>query len=109
MKAICEGRSTSREVVHESLDMYRDVFLRTTQRIDVLKTASLAFSRLLTRRVLTVLSDYSTVPYSTRWRTLSRHAAATARLFVVLRHPHKHPASWTLYSLLCLYWMDTGI
>ncbi|GAB7351247.1 hypothetical protein MBLNU459_g1673t1 [Dothideomycetes sp. NU459] len=39
MKAICEGRTTRREVVQESLDMYRDVYIRTTQRMDVLKAS----------------------------------------------------------------------
>ena len=38
MKAICDGQSTRMQVVQESLDMYRDVFVRTTQRMDVLKT-----------------------------------------------------------------------
>lgn len=40
MKAICEGRTTRREVVQESLDMYRDVYIRTAQRMDVLKAVS---------------------------------------------------------------------
>lgn len=40
MKAICDGRSTRRDVVQESLDMYRDVYIRTTQRMDVLKAVS---------------------------------------------------------------------
>ena len=38
MKDICEGRATRAQVVHESLEMYREVYVRTTQRMDVLKT-----------------------------------------------------------------------
>ena len=41
MKAICDGNSTRVQVVHESLEMYRDVYVRTTQRMDVLKSVSL--------------------------------------------------------------------
>ncbi|PSK42469.1 DNA topoisomerase 3 [Elsinoe australis] len=37
MKSICEGRASKSEVVYESLNMYREVFIRTTQRMDVLK------------------------------------------------------------------------
>lgn len=37
MKAICEGRKTRSEVVHESIDEYREVFGRTQRNIGVLK------------------------------------------------------------------------
>jgi DNA topoisomerase-3 len=37
MKAICEGRKSKREVVQESLDQYREVFVKTQREIDVLK------------------------------------------------------------------------
>lgn len=37
MKAICEGRMTKAEVVNQSLEQYREVFVTTTQQIDVLK------------------------------------------------------------------------
>jgi DNA topoisomerase-3 len=37
MKAICEGRSTRTDVVHRNLEQYREVFVRTTQQINVLK------------------------------------------------------------------------
>lgn len=40
MKAICEGRTTRLNVVQESLDMYRDVYLKTTRRMDVLQAVS---------------------------------------------------------------------
>jgi DNA topoisomerase-3 len=37
MKAICEGRQTRMDVVQESLDQYREVFVKTQRDIDVLK------------------------------------------------------------------------
>lgn len=37
MKAICEGRKTKAEVVHESIEEYREVFGRTQRNIGVLK------------------------------------------------------------------------
>jgi len=40
MKAICEGRKTRTEVVHETLEQYRAVYIRSQQRIDVLKRVS---------------------------------------------------------------------
>ena len=39
MKAICEGRRSRREVVEETLDNYREVFVKTQQDIDILKAA----------------------------------------------------------------------
>jgi DNA topoisomerase-3 len=36
MKAICEGRATRREVVQEMIDQYRDIYVLTAQRVDVL-------------------------------------------------------------------------
>jgi hypothetical protein len=42
MKAICEGRSTRNDVVHQNLEQYRAVFNRTTQQINVLKDVSVA-------------------------------------------------------------------
>ncbi|PNS17943.1 DNA topoisomerase 3 [Sphaceloma murrayae] len=39
MKEICEGRTTKADVIHESLDMYREVYIRTTQRMDILKSS----------------------------------------------------------------------
>lgn len=41
MKAICEGRKNRREVVQESLDQYRDVYLRVQQQLPVLHEVSL--------------------------------------------------------------------
>jgi DNA topoisomerase III len=37
MKAICEGRKTRSDVVQESLDQYREVFIKTKREIQVLK------------------------------------------------------------------------
>ncbi|KAK5100556.1 DNA topoisomerase [Lithohypha guttulata] len=37
MKAICEGRKSRREVVDESLEQYREVFVKTQREIDALK------------------------------------------------------------------------
>ncbi len=37
MKAICEGRKTRTEVVQESLDQYREVFVKTQREIQALK------------------------------------------------------------------------
>jgi len=37
MKAICEGRQTRTDVVQQSLDQYREVFVKTQRDIDVLK------------------------------------------------------------------------
>ncbi|KAK2747050.1 DNA topoisomerase [Onygenales sp. PD_40] len=39
MREICAGTKTRREVVSESLQMYREVFVQTQQRIEVLKAA----------------------------------------------------------------------
>jgi hypothetical protein len=40
MKAICEGRKNRREVVQESLDQYRDVYLRVQQQLPKLHEVS---------------------------------------------------------------------
>lgn len=42
MKAICEGRKNKLEVVQESLDQYRDVYLRVQQKLPVLHAVSIA-------------------------------------------------------------------
>ena len=43
MKAICEGRKTKTEVVNESLEMYREVFVTTQMQIQKLKNAVLKY------------------------------------------------------------------
>lgn len=45
MKDICDGRATRADVVHENLEQYREVYVRSTQRIDVLKTVSCSSPR----------------------------------------------------------------
>lgn len=40
MRAICAGTTTRGDVIHESLDMYRDVYIRTKRGINVLKAVS---------------------------------------------------------------------
>lgn len=40
MKAICEGRKSKREVVQESIDQYRDVYLRAQRQLPVLQDVS---------------------------------------------------------------------
>ncbi|MBE7180148.1 MAG: hypothetical protein INR71_02885 [Terriglobus roseus] len=40
MKAICEGRMSKADVVHQSLTQYREVFVTTMQQMNVLKTVS---------------------------------------------------------------------
>lgn len=44
MKAICEGRKTRREVVEESLNQYRDVYLRVQQQLPKLHDVSVFLS-----------------------------------------------------------------
>lgn len=39
MREICAGTKTKRDVVHESLEQYREVFVKTQQQIGVLKAA----------------------------------------------------------------------
>ena len=38
MKAICDGRKTRQEVIHETVEQYRNVYMQTQQRLEVLKT-----------------------------------------------------------------------
>lgn len=42
MKAICEGRKTRREVIQETIEQYRAVYVRTQQHLDVLYAVSLS-------------------------------------------------------------------
>lgn len=39
MRDICAGTKTKQQVVHESLEMYREVFIHTQRRIEMLKNA----------------------------------------------------------------------
>lgn len=40
MKAICEGRKTRAEVVEETVEQYRAVYVRTQQRLEMLRAVS---------------------------------------------------------------------
>lgn len=40
MKAICEGRKTKAEVVHETIEQYREVYILTQRRLDMLRAVS---------------------------------------------------------------------
>jgi DNA topoisomerase-3 len=40
MKAICEGRLTKREMLSETIEQYRGVYMRTQQRLDMLRNVS---------------------------------------------------------------------
>lgn len=42
MKEICAGTKTRNDFVHETLEQYRDVYMRTQQQVDVLKAVSSA-------------------------------------------------------------------
>jgi DNA topoisomerase III len=37
MKAICEGRKTKNEVIHETIEQYRDVYVRTQRHLSALQ------------------------------------------------------------------------
>lgn len=41
MKEICAGRKTRNDMVHETLEQYREAFVRTQQQVEVLKRVSL--------------------------------------------------------------------
>jgi hypothetical protein len=36
MKDICEGRRTKNDVVHQSIEMYREVFMKANREVNVL-------------------------------------------------------------------------
>jgi DNA topoisomerase-3 len=40
MKAICDGTTNRRDVVQQSLEQYRAVFVRTVQQMSVIKAVS---------------------------------------------------------------------
>ena len=42
MRAICEGQRTKHDVVQQSLEQYRAVYLRTKENLGVLKAVSTA-------------------------------------------------------------------
>lgn len=52
MRAICAGTATKHDVIHSTLDQYRDMFVRSQQRIEILKMVSLSQIRILKGKVL---------------------------------------------------------
>lgn len=68
MKAICEGRKTRREVVEESLNQYRDVYLRVQQQLPKLHDVSSPSLRFLYIR-LTFAGGSEICLRRPRWRT----------------------------------------
>ena len=56
MKAICEGRKTQREVIEETVEQYRAVYVRTQQRLNVLKAVRVPSTSLATINVLIMCS-----------------------------------------------------
>ncbi len=54
MKEICAGTKTRNDVVHESLEQYREVFIKTSQQIDVLKAVSRCIPHALYRMGLDI-------------------------------------------------------
>lgn len=53
MRAICAGTTTKGDVVHESLDMYRDVYIRTRRGINILKAVSSMTEKSINGQLLT--------------------------------------------------------
>jgi DNA topoisomerase III len=47
MKDICEGRRTRHDVVHESLEMYREVFTKANREVNVLVAVYPLFPKLI--------------------------------------------------------------
>lgn len=48
MRAICAGTTTKGDVIHQSLDMYRDVYIRTRRGINILKAVSVIVEKMKT-------------------------------------------------------------
>jgi DNA topoisomerase III len=40
MKAICDGNKSRNDAVIESIDQYKEMYLKTARQIDMLKTVS---------------------------------------------------------------------
>jgi len=68
MKAICEGRKTRREVVEESLNQYRDVYLRVQQQLPKLHDVSSPSLRSWNIRLTFAGCSEICVPRRPRWR-----------------------------------------
>ena len=68
MKDICEGRRTKNDVVHESICMYREVFMKASREVNVLIEVPLIYPKLtpgmstkVTRRKLMRYPNTSTL------------------------------------------------
>ena len=61
MKAICEGRKTQREVIEETVEQYRAVYVRTQQRLNVLKAVRLPSASIATFDVLILRSLFESM------------------------------------------------
>lgn len=77
MVEICSGTKTRQEVVQQSLDMYREVFIHTQRRINMLKNACRKY---LVEEIMSWLSvaykkasNIIIMKYSIDWTLLSRH------------------------------------
>lgn len=58
MKEICAGTKTRNDFVHETLEQYRDVFVRTQQQVDVLKAVCLLLPFLEKKFILFFFQPY---------------------------------------------------
>lgn len=47
MKDICEGRRTRNDVVHESIGMYREVFMKANREVNVLVEVAVLYLKLI--------------------------------------------------------------
>lgn len=80
MKAICEGRQTRQEVIAQTIEQYRAVYMQAQQRLNVLRNAS--FSLLLNMTIwLTLPSPYASMSWArTHERVNSRCRPPRRRL-----------------------------
>ena len=47
MREICEGRRTKNDVVHESIEKYREVFMKASREVNVLIQVRFFFRELI--------------------------------------------------------------
>jgi hypothetical protein len=76
MKAICEGRKTRREVVEESLNQYRDVYLRVQQQLPKLHDVSYSSHCCQDIRLTFAGCSEICLPRRPRWRRVEHILAA---------------------------------
>ncbi|KAI9816446.1 MAG: DNA topoisomerase [Pycnora praestabilis] len=88
MKEICAGRKSRTEVVHESLEQYREVFVKTSQQIEVLKAGTYGIV-LATRPLWSIkVSEQSGIPTECAALVYSWSSKASAPIDVFV---HKKP------------------